>query len=338
MTSTTNYLSVRADWLALHDEAVLEPTLRIVDAHHHFFERPAWTYLAEDFLDDARTGHNVVASVYMQAQTRYRVEGPVALEPVGETEFVAAVAQRYAAGTPEVAKAIVGHADLRLGVDVRNVLEAHVQAGQGRFKGVRHLSTWDADSSLVNPLSAAPRGLLTDKNYRQGVTELAALGLSYDAWTFFHQLPELFELAKAFPDTPIVVNHCGGIVRIGAYESLRADVFATWLNGMRQLAALPNVYVKLGGLGMRINGFGFEKGTTPPSSLQLVDAWRPWIEPCIELFGANRCMFESNFPVDKGSYSYATCWNAFKRLTYSAGADERQALFEGTASRVYRLV
>ena len=335
--STTNYLAVRADWLALHEENALEPGLRIVDAHHHFYERPAWTYMADDFLDDARSGHNIVASVYMQAQTRYRVDGPGAFKPVGETEFVSAVARQHADDITEVAKAVVGHADLRLGADVREVLEAHVQAGRGRFRGVRHLSTWDPDSSLVNPLSAAPRGLLADKGYRQGVGQLAALGLSYDAWLFFHQLPELFDLAESAPETPVIVNHCGGIVRIGAYEGLRSQVFETWLHGMRRLSRLPNVYVKLGGLGMRINGFEFETGATPPDSFRLVDTWRPWMEPCIELFGADRCMFESNFPVDKGSFSYATCWNAFKRLTSSAGADERQALFEGTASRVYRL-
>ncbi|MEJ8815668.1 amidohydrolase family protein [Variovorax ureilyticus] len=335
--SSSNYLAVRKEWLALHEEGVLEPGLPIIDAHHHFYERPGWTYLAPAYLADARSGHNVIASVYMQAQTRYRREGPAALKAVGETEFVAGVAQTHGGSVPEVAKGIVGHADLRLGSEVCEVLEAHVQAGQGRFKGVRHLSTWDADSSLVNPLSAAPKGLLLDKAYRQAARQLAEFKLSYDAWLFFHQLPELFDLAKKMPDTPVVINHCGGIVRIGAYEALRSAVFDTWLQGMRQLARLPNVFVKLGGLGMRINGFEFEKGATPPTSHELADTWRPWMEPCIELFGADRCMFESNFPVDKGSYSYATCWNAFKRLTSGAGADERRALFEGTASRVYRL-
>lgn len=236
-----------------------------------------------------------------------------------------------------MAKGIVGHANLRLGGGVREVLEAHLAAGQGRFKGVRHLSTWDADASLTNPLSGAPRGLLQDPAYVEGVAQLASLGLSYDAWLFFHQLPELFNLARAFPDVPVIVNHCGGIVRIGAYEHLRSEVFETWLSGMRELAQLPNVFVKLGGLGMRINGFDFEKGEVPPSSEQLARTWAPWMEPCIEAFGADRCMFESNFPVDKGSYSYATGWNAFKRLTADASASERQALFEGTATRVYRL-
>lgn len=332
-----NYLAVREDWLALRQEEVIAPELRIVDAHHHFYDRVGWTYLANDYLSDAVSGHNVVASVYMQAQTRYRTDGPQALRPVGETEFVAGLAHAGGNGAPELAKGIVGHADLRMGSAVSEVLEAHIRAGAGRFKGVRHLSTWDADASLVNPLSAAPRGLLLDPAYQQGVAQLAKYGLSYDAWLFFHQLPELVELAKTVPDTPVIVNHCGGIVRIGAYSDLSHQVFSTWLEGMRALAVLPNVYVKLGGLGMRINGFEFEKGALPPSSEQLTQSWKPWMEPCIELFGADRCMFESNFPVDKGSYSYVTCWNAFKRMTSGASADERHALFEDTATRVYRL-
>jgi len=335
--STSNYLAVREDWLALHEEEIIDPALPIVDAHHHFYDRPGWIYLAPDYLADARSGHDIRASVYMQAQTRYRSQGPDALKPVGETEYVAAVADASAAGRPEVAKAIVGHADLRLGASVRDVLEAHLQAGRGRFRGIRHLTTWDADASLLNPLSAAPRGMLLDKTYREGVAQLAPLGLSYDAWLFFPQLPELIDLAKAFPDTTIVVNHCGGVVRIASYQDRRPDVFTAWSQSMRELARLPNVNVKLGGLGMRINGFDFEKGDAPPSSMHLAQTWKPWMDTCIDAFGAERCMFESNFPVDKGSYSFATGWNAFKRLTAGASASERQSLFEGTVSRVYRL-
>jgi predicted TIM-barrel fold metal-dependent hydrolase len=178
---------------------------------------------------------------------------------------------------------------------------------------------------------------MLDSAYREGVAQLAPLGLSYDAWLFFHQLPELQDLAEAFPDTTVIVNHCGGIVRIGPYAQCRDEVFRQWARAMRELARLPNVFVKLGGLGMRINGFDFEKSETPPSSQQLAAAWRPWMETCIEAFGAERCMFESNFPVDKGSYSYATLWNAFKRLTSGASEQERRALFEGTATRAYRL-
>jgi predicted TIM-barrel fold metal-dependent hydrolase len=264
------------------------------------------------------------------------------MQPVGETEYVVQAARAAqeargdGAGTG-IAQGIVGYADLRAGAAVREVLQAHMEAGQGRFRGVRHLATWDADSSLVNPLTAAPQGLLLDPAYRQGVAQLAPLGLSFDAWLLFPQLPELLDLARAFPQTAVIINHCGGVARVGTYEGRQAEVFARWKTSMQALARLPNVYVKLGGLGMRINGFGFEKADRPPASAQLAAAWRPWMETCIEAFGADRCMFESNFPVDKGSFSYATCWNAFKRLTAGASAAERQSLFEGTASRVYRL-
>jgi L-fuconolactonase len=332
--SSPNYLPVREAWLQRRREDVLEPELPIVDAHHHFYDRPGWRYLSDDYAADALSGHAVRASVYMQALTRYRASGPEAMKPVGETEYVAQVTE---ASVPRVAAGIVGHADLRLGAAVREVLDAHIDAGRGRFRGVRHLTTWDADASLANPLTAAPQGLLLDRMFRAGLAQLAPLGLSYDAWLFFPQLPDLIDTAKAHPGTTIIVNHCGGVVRIGAYQARRAEVFERWSASMHELARLPNVHVKLGGLGMRINGFDFDKGELPPSSEQLATAWKPWIETCIEAFGADRCMFESNFPVDKGSYSFATGWNAFKRLTTGCSASERQWLFDGTASRVYRL-
>lgn len=337
MSSTSNYLPVRSEWLASGTEAALEPAMPIIDAHHHFYERPGWTYLLDEYLQDAQSGHNVKASVYMQALTRYRQDGPVELRPVGETAYVASATAALSPAAPQVAKGIVGYADLRRGAAVREVLEAHLQAGQGRFRGVRHLATWDADPSLANPLTAAPRGLLLDPAYRAGVAQLGALGLSYDAWLFFPQLPELYDLAKSNPEVPIIINHCGGVVRIASYEDKRKEVFKDWSRFMRALAQLPNVYVKVGGLGMRINGFVFDKGERPPSSMELAGAWEPWMHTCIEAFGADRCMFESNFPVDKGSYPYSNGWNAFKRLTAQASAEEREALFSGTVSKVYRL-
>ncbi|MEM5402687.1 amidohydrolase family protein [Paraburkholderia unamae] len=337
VSTTSNYLSVRADWLASGTEAALEPDLPIVDAHHHFYDRPGWTYLLDEYLQDAQAGHNLTASVFMQGLTRYRPSGPEPLRPVGEIEYVAGVTAPLQKSKPEVAKGMVGYADLRRGAAVRDVLEAELHAGDGRFRGVRHLVTWDADQTLVNPLSAAPRGLLLDSGYRAGVAQLAPLGLSYDAWLFFPQLPELFDLAKAYPDTPFIINHCGGVVRIASYANQRAEVFDAWSRSMRTLAQLPNVYVKVGGLGMRINGFEFEKGERPPSSDDLAKAWKPWMYTCIEAFGAERCMFESNFPVDKGSYPFSNGWNAFKKLTAHASAGEREALFRGTARKVYRL-
>ncbi|MDR6421848.1 amidohydrolase family protein [Paraburkholderia phenoliruptrix] len=337
MKPTSNYLPIRSDWLASGTEAALEPQMPIIDAHHHFYDRPGWTYLLDEYLADAQSGHNITASVYMQALTHYRQSGPDELRPVGETAYVTRATASSQTGKPRVAQGIVGYADMRRGAAVREVLEAHLEAADGRFRGVRHLVTWDADPSLVNPLSAAPRGLLLDRNYRAGVAQLGPLGLSYDAWLFFPQLPELFDLAKAYPDTPVIINHCGGIVRIASYEDRRKEVFDSWSQSMRELAQLPNVYVKVGGLGMRINGFDFEKGDLPPSSEQLAQAWKPWMHTCIETFGAERCMFESNFPVDKGSYPFSNGWNAFKRLTAQASPGEREALFRGTVAKVYRL-
>ncbi|GJH30268.1 amidohydrolase [Caballeronia novacaledonica] len=337
MSTSGNYLPVRAEWLASGTEAALEPDMPIIDAHHHFYERPGWTYLLDEYLEDARSGHNITASVFMQALTRYRTTGPEPLRPVGEVEYVAQVTAPMQKEKPQIAKGIVGYADLRRGAAVRDVLEAELEAGVGRLRGVRHLVTWDADATLVNPLSAVPPGLLLDTDYRAGVAQLRSLGLSYDAWLFFPQLPELFDLAKANPDTPIIVNHCGGVVRIASYADQRKEVFDTWSRSMRKLAQLPNVYVKVGGLGMRINGFDFERGERPPSSIELVEAWKPWMLTCIETFGADRCMFESNFPVDKGSYPFSNGWNAFKQMTRQASTEDRQALFRGTVSRVYRL-
>ncbi|GAB3363418.1 MULTISPECIES: amidohydrolase family protein [Giesbergeria] len=331
-----NYLSVRPDWLAKGLEPVLEPDLAIVDAHHHFYDRPGWTYLREEYLADAMSGHAVQASVYMQALTRYRADGPEHLRPVGETAFVVQSTLPQPS-TPFIAHGIVGYVDLRRGAAVREVLEAHEAAGEGRFRGVRHLATWDTDSSLANPLTAAPKGLLADAGYRVGLAELSARGLSYDAWLFWPQLGELCDVADALPNLPIIVDHCGGVVRIGSYAGREAEVFSGWRAGMHELARRPNVFVKLGGLGMRINGFGFEHKALPPSSELLATTWRPWMLTCIEVFGPKRCMFESNFPVDKGSYSYVNGWNAFKRLTQELSAAERQELFQGTARRVYRL-
>ena len=336
--STPNYLAVRPDWLALRREAPLEPDLPIVDAHHHLWDRPGWPYLADAYRADIEvSGHDIVASVYVQAQSMYRAGGPEELRPVGEVEFASGVAEAAADGRTRICAAIVGHADLRLGASVEAVLEAEIRAGGGRLRGIRHLTAWDADASLMNPLSAATAGLLADAAFREGFARLAPLGLSFDAWIFHPQLPELTALARAFPDTRIVLDHLGGILRIGAYAGRRPEVFTAWERDVRELARCPNVVVKLGGLGMRINGFGFETDAEPPSSLDLAAAWRPYIETCIEAFTPARCMFESNFPVDKGSYAYGTGWNAFKRLSAGLTPEERRHLFAGTAMTTYGL-
>jgi len=339
--STSNpYLPVRQEWLDAWHEEILEPDLPIVDPHHHLWDRPGWRYLLDELLADLNSGHRIVATVFVQCRAMHRATGSEALRPVGETEFVNGVAAMSASGIygpTRVCAGIVGHANLQLGARVQDVLEAHLRAGGERFRGIRHIVAWDADPITLNPNNPAPPGLLADPAFREGFARLAPLGLSFDAWLFHPQIPELTDLARAFPNTTMVLNHVGGPIGIGVYEGKQDQVFAAWRNAIRDLAGCPNVVVKVGGLGMRVNGFGFERGEKPPSSAALAGAWRPYVETCLEAFGASRCMFESNFPVDKGSYSYAAYWNACKRLTRGASAEDKASLFHGTAARVYRL-
>jgi len=232
---------------------------------------------------------------------------------------------------------IVGHADLTLGSKVEDVLLAHLRAACDRFRGIRHITAWDADDSLRNPAYSPPAQLLADGAFRQGFAVLGRLRLSFDAWLYHPQIDELAELARTFPDTSIVLNHVGGPVGIGTYAAQHKEVFRRWATSIKALAGCPNVYVKIGGLGMRMGGFGFHERPEPPSSETLAATWRPYVETCIEAFGASRSMFESNFPVDKGSYSYPVFWNACKLLAKGASPGEKADLFAGTATRFYRL-
>ncbi len=240
-------------------------------------------------------------------------------------------------GKTKICAGIVGHADLRLGARVRDVLEAHIRAGGGRFRGIRHITAWDADPTLMNPAYAPPPGLMADATFRQGFACLAPLNLSFDAWLYHPQIGDVTALARAFPDTQICLNHVGGPLAIGVYAGKRDEVFANWSASIRELAKCPNVVVKLGGMAMRINGFDFHEKADPPSSEALAAAWKPYVETCVEAFGASRGMFESNFPVDKGSYAYAPYWNACKILARGASAVEKTDLFSGSAARFYRL-
>jgi L-fuconolactonase len=334
------YLPVRQEWLDRRTEPILEPELPIVDPHHHLWDRPGWRYLLDELLVDTSSGHNIVATVYVQARAMYRATGPEEMRPVGETEFINGVAAMSASGIYGKTRhcaGIVGHADLTLGSRVEPVLAAHIRAGGDRFRGIRHITAWDADASVRNPAYSPPRGLLGDKSFREGFAVLGRLGLSFDAWLYHPQIGELADLARAFPATKIVLNHVGGPIGIGAYAGKRNEVFSVWAASIKALAACPNVCVKLGGLGMRMGGFGFHEQPEPPSSEALAAAWRPYVEACIAAFGASRCMFESNFPVDKGSYSYAVFWNACKLLAKGASGTEKADLFAGSAARFYGL-
>jgi predicted TIM-barrel fold metal-dependent hydrolase len=335
-----NYIAVRQDWLGRRHEPILEPELPIIDPHHHLWDRPGWRYLLHDLLADTGTGHNILATVYVQARAMYRAHGPDELKPVGEIEFVngaAAMCASGAYGAIRVAAGIVGHADLTLGDRVEPVLAAHERAGGGRFRGIRHITTWDADASLLNPAYRPPRGLMAEQKFRDGFRTLGRLGYSFDAWLYHPQIDEVAALARACPQTKIVLNHVGGPLGIGPYAGKRAEIFSAWAASIKALAACENVYVKLGGLGMRIGGFGLHEQAEPPSSQTLADTWRPYVETCIAAFGTKRAMFESNFPVDKGSYGYPVFWNACKLLAKDASAAEKADLFAATAARFYRL-
>jgi predicted TIM-barrel fold metal-dependent hydrolase len=338
--SSSHYLPVREDWLDRRKEEIIEPPLAIADPHHHLWDRPGWRYLLPDLLADTGSGHNVVATVFVQCRSMYPAGGPEEFRPVGETEFVNGVAAASASGIygpTAICAGIVGHADLCLGGRVQDVLEAHIRAGGGRFRGIRHITAWDVDPTFMNPAYPVPQYLLADPTFRDGFARLAPLNLSFDAWLYHAQISELAALARAFPDTSIVLDHVGGPLGVGAYAGRRDEVFANWAASIRELATCENVFVKLGGLGMRINGYDFYLRPEPPSSQTLADAWRPSFETCIEAFSSARCMFESNFPVDKGSYGYAVFWNACKRVVSGASPSEKADLFSGTAARFYRL-
>ena len=344
-TALSSHLAVRPDWLDKRREAPLEPDLPIVDPHHHLIDRPeSGRYLLPDLLADiAGGGHNVVATVYLEWLSMYRADGPQEMRPVGEIEFANGVAAMSASGgygKPRICAGIVGHADLTLGARVKEVLEAMIASGGGRggrFRGIRFISASHPDQAQWGSAVGRPEKLLLDKRVREGFAQLAPLGLSFDAFMYHTQLGDLLDLARAYPATPIVLNHVGGPIGLGRYKGKRDAVFADWSARIRELASCTNVHVKLGGLGMRLLGFDVHEGELPPSSEQLAAAWRPYIETCITSFGADRSMFESNFPVDKGSYSYGAFWNACKRLAQGASAGEKASLFHGTASRVYRL-
>ena len=326
-------------WLARAPaEAALDPHLPIIDAHHHLWQRPDQRYLLDEYLADAATGHTLIASVFLQCHAMYRATGPEEFRPVGETEFVTGIAAMSASGQfgpTRIAAGIVGFADLTLGDAVAPVLEAHIRAGGGRFRGVRHSANWDADPTIGN--GAAGPGIYEQPQFRAGLRRLAAHGLTLDAWVFHPQLPEVIALARAVPEARFVMGHCGGPLGYGRYAGKQDDIFAAWKRNIEALARCPNVAMKLGGMMMRLAAFDYGTAAAPPDSAALAALWRPWIETCIEAFGPDRCLFESNFPVEKMGIGWVALWNAFKRIAAGASADEKRALFAGTAARVYRL-
>ncbi len=326
-------------WLALAIEEAIEPELPICDPHHHLWDRSGDRYLIDEVTADFGGGHKVVQTVFVEVDAMYRAAGPAEMRPVGETEFVRGIGAQSESGLygqTRVAAGIVGYADLTLGEAIGPVLEAHDAASSGRFRGIRHSCIWDASSDL-GTARFAPQGLMADAKFRQGFEVLQRLGFSFDAIVYHHQISELADLANAFPDAVIILNHIGRPLGIGPYAGKRDEVFKIWQREITALAKCPNVYVKVGGLGNTVSGFDWHTRPTPPSSQELTDTTSHYYLHTIEAFGPERCMFESNFPVDKRSYSYTAVWNSFKRMTADFSATERTDLFHDPAARAYRL-
>ena len=325
---------VSEDWLALTEEEPLEPELPIIDPHHHFWERRNWRYLLDELVADT-AAHNIRQTVFIECTSEYRSEGPEELRVVGETDFVEAIASESATGNHgelRAAAAIVGSADLTLGDAVAPVLEAQ-QAASTRFRGIRHRAAWAEPEALQRPALGEPHVLL-DAKFREGYARLADYDMTFEGWVYHPQIAELTDVARAFPETTIIFNHLGGPLGLGSYSGRHDEVFEAWRPMVTELASCPNVVAKVGGIQMPVNGFGWEDRERPPTSDELLEVNRRWYEHTIEAFGPDRCMFESNFPVDKlPRASYTVLWNQFKKL--SAGFSPNGA--SGDCSTTRRL-
>lgn len=340
----------RAEYLARQlPEHTLEPGLEIIDAHHHLWHRKANAgahgdqdnrYLLEDFAADAATVDNLTTTVFVECGAMYRATGDADMRPVGEVEFaagMAAMSESGQYGSTRVAAAIVGHANLTLGARVDPILEAEIAAGGGRLRSIRHSAGWSADPSIRSHATGTGPGVYRGAEFREGVRRLVAHGLTFDAQLFYDQIDDLADLARHVPDAQIVLGHCGSPLGGGNLAGKEAEVFAQWKAGMTRLAQCPNVQLKLGGMTIRLGAYDFRTLERPPSSQELAELWKPYVHTCIELFGADRCMFESNFPVEKMGISYRALWNAFKRMAAHASHAEKEHLFSATARRFYRL-
>ena len=324
-------------WLATLQEEVLEPALPIIDPHHHLWVRSGYTYLMPELAADLESGHNIIATVFAECHSMYRKEGPKAERSLGETEFVRGQAAMSASGTFGRAGAcdvMFGNVDLTLGSAVEPILEQHIAASGGRFRGVRISSGWHADEKVGN-VTEQPN-LLIDPRVSEAAAVLSRMGLSLDCWLYHPQLDEVAQLADAHPALTIILNHVGSPILGGPYRGKSDEVFKDWKAAIIQVSRRQNVFVKLGALPIRMPSFGGDR-SVPPGSEEVAAAWRPWMETCIEAFGPTRSMYESNFPVQKRWCSYQVCWNAFKRISASASASEKADLFAGAAARAYRL-
>ena len=322
------------------DTKVLDPEREIVDPHHHLVEEGhEWgRYLLADLQADTASGHRVAQTVYAECGRRYRSAGPEHLRSVGETEWVAGVARQSRTGPGAEIAGIIAHADLTLGARLAEALDAHEEAGEGRFCGIRHsIARGDHRRGYENAPGPAPIGLAADARFRAGLRMLGRRGIVYDSWHFHYQTEEFIALARSAPDTTLVLDHFGTPVGVGRYREQRQEVYANLNASIAAVAACPNVVAKLGGLAMPDNGFPWAEVDDRASACELAEAQRGHYLNAIDCFGTDRCMFESNFPVDRISISYRSLFNAFKLMTADFSETDKHALFSGTARRIYSL-
>ncbi|RMD50004.1 MAG: amidohydrolase [Alphaproteobacteria bacterium] len=329
----------RDDWLDQVHEPILEPEREIVDPHHHLWERPEGSYLLEDLWADTGSGHKVVQTVFIECRAWWRQDGDPELAPVGETERVAAIA-REAARRPERAQiaGIIAWADLRRPPEaLERLLDAHAEAAGGLLRGIRQAGAHDPEPEALTIPGREGPGLYADPDFRRGLAHLGARGLTYETWHYHHQMGDFLDLVRAVPETRIILDHCGTPLGVGRFAGRRAEIYDQWRRDIEALAACPNLFVKLGGMAMPDNGWGWHERPRPPTSEEFAAAYAPWYRHVIDCFGPERCMFESNFPVDRVSVGYQVLWNAFKRIAAELEPEAKRALFAGTARRVYGL-
>ena len=333
------------DWLSLTQEPTLEPNLPICDPHHHFWDlRPAripyQRYLLDELLADTGSGHNIKSTVFIETRAMYRSTGPEEMKPVGEVEFAQGLASASASGlygSTRVASAIVGHANLLLGTEVEAVLYQLKNASPNRFRGIRHTITWDPHPEIPNTAEHKVEGQLSHPKFIDGARVLAQMDLSFDAWLYFPQLVELAQFAKKIPNLKIVLNHIGGLLRTGPYANNDSEVLNLWRTGIDAVSECPNIVVKLGGITQPRTGYDWHARPIPIGSNELSEVMAPLMNYCINKFGPDRCMFESNFPPDKVGCSYNVLFNAFKLLSKNYSETERQDMFYNTAVKTYKI-
>ena len=335
----SNFPRIRPEWLAQVAEPAVEPELPVIDPHHHLWDVESAFYHAPELVADVNSGHRVLATVFVECKAHFDADAPAGFAPVGETRFAVAQAQdaaRLPRGHAGLVQGIVAYGD-PFAADPQAVLEAHLEAGQGRMRGVRVRAAWHADPAFAAPHGGPDEHTIDSPELDRYCAMLAEMGLVLDLWVYHTQLDQAAALARRHPKLAIVLNHCGGPLGIGPYANRCVEVREAWSRSLAGVASNDNVTVKIGGLAMPRTGLSFADAAKPPTGFELVERWTPYVRTCIDLFGAERSMFESNFPVDKGSTNYVSVWNAFKILCAGYPAAARRALLAGTANRVYAL-